>query len=228
MINFCSAPGLHLTDQISCYCERGSNPDFWAEPLNSLSNIAFLIAAYSSWRPVKLAEFQSRQIEISCLIGLTVIVGVGSFLFHTMATVWSALTDIIPIGVLILFYLFLALRLYFRASALLSVLGATCIVAIMFSLPPLLNGSLLYVPPILAVNLIGLYLIRHGVPGAGYAICGALVFLPSIIFRTIDRYPLFCSEMVSGTHFLWHGLNALGIYLLIRAMIEFRRYQETS
>jgi len=226
VINFCSAPGLELTDQISCYCERAGNPAFWAEPFNAFSNILFLVAAYFSREAMKSADIQFGRIAVNGLILLTVIVGTGSFLFHTLATVWSALTDIIPIGILILFYLCLAFNWYFRASIFLSVLGAACIVAIMFSLPPLLNGSLLYVPPIVAVNIIGLYLVWQRLPGAWYSLSGALVFIPSIIFRTIDRSPQFCNETVTGIHFLWHGLNALGIFLLIRAMVEFCRYED--
>ena len=31
------------------YCER-TGPGYWSEPLNALSNAAFLVAAWASWR----------------------------------------------------------------------------------------------------------------------------------------------------------------------------------
>ena len=31
------------SDQVFSYCERGGAPGFWAEPLNALSNGAFII-----------------------------------------------------------------------------------------------------------------------------------------------------------------------------------------
>lgn len=227
-MKLCGTPGLELTDQISCYCERAGNPDFWAEPINALSNAAFLFAAYFGWRFLKSTGLERRKSAIIVLICLTALVGTGSFLFHTFATVWASLTDIVPIGALILFYLILAVHWYLRMSIPAAVLIAVGVVFVMFSLPPLLNGSLLYVPPIVTVNLIGIYLVWRKTPGAWMALSGALIFLPSIIFRSIDRLPQICSETVLGTHFLWHGLNALGIYLLIRALILYCRNQEVT
>ena len=40
---------MDWTAQIDGYCER-LGPGFWAEPLNALTNLAFLIAALVMWR----------------------------------------------------------------------------------------------------------------------------------------------------------------------------------
>ena len=34
---------------IDLYCERLS-PGIWAEPINALTNLAFLVAAFAAWR----------------------------------------------------------------------------------------------------------------------------------------------------------------------------------
>ena len=68
---------------IDLYCERVT-PAFWAEPLNALSNIAFLIAAYAAfdlWR-----RLGKNDPVILALIMVVAVVGVGSFAFHTLAT----------------------------------------------------------------------------------------------------------------------------------------------
>ena len=36
---------MNLGEKIFIYCERGQDPSFWAEPLNAVSNAAFIIAA---------------------------------------------------------------------------------------------------------------------------------------------------------------------------------------
>jgi len=48
----------------------------------------------------------------------------------------------------------------------------------------------------------------------------ALLLLASLGFHAIDH--LYCSELqvsghIFGTHFLWHGLNALVLFTLMRA-----------
>jgi hypothetical protein len=37
----------------------------------------------------------------------------------------------------------------------------------------------------------------------------------SLVFRSIDM--AVCDAMPLGTHFLWHSLNGLALYLLLRA-----------
>ena len=63
------------------YCER-TGAGFWAEPVNAMTNLAFLVAA----------------------------VGVGSFLWHTFATPWAEWADVIPIGLFIAVFLASFLR----------------------------------------------------------------------------------------------------------------------
>ena len=79
---------------IDIYCER-VGPGLWAEPVNALTNLAFILAALASWR---LARQHGRlRVDIVLLIALVAAIGIGSSLFHTFANRWSAAADVIPI-----------------------------------------------------------------------------------------------------------------------------------
>lgn len=88
--------------QIDGYCER-LGPDYWAEPLNALTNAAFVVAALVMWRRVD--GVLERAL---CLI--LVVIGIGSYLFHTHATAWAGVADVAPIVLFSLVYIFAANR----------------------------------------------------------------------------------------------------------------------
>jgi len=86
--------------QFDGYCER-TDFTYWSEPINAVTNAAFLIAAVIMWQ-------RTRGIvgaRLLCIILFAI--GVGSYLFHTHATAWASLSDVAPIGIYILTYLFL-------------------------------------------------------------------------------------------------------------------------
>ena len=89
MVHPCRTPGLDPWEQVSCYCERGYDPSFWAEPLNALSNIAFLIAAVMAYTDLRTARPERGSGMVVALILAVMAVGVGSFVFHTFATKWG-------------------------------------------------------------------------------------------------------------------------------------------
>jgi hypothetical protein len=76
-----------------------------------------------------------------------------------------------------------------------------------------LNGSGNYLPVLAALIAVG-WLIRNN-RQRRLALAAAGVFAVSLIFRTIDH--AVCTAFPLGTHFLWHVLNALVLYLLLRA-----------
>jgi hypothetical protein len=72
--------------------------------------------------------------------------------------------------------------------------------------------------------VIGGYLLATGHRAGGHLIAAGLLFAVSLTFRSIDR--LICQDTAGivtpepiGTHFMWHVLNALLLYLLLRAAI---------
>src|SRR5260370_37275907 len=92
---------------IDLYCER-TDASFWAEPANALTSAAFLIAATAAfwlWRR-QSASHRSRDWPALALIVVVVADGIGSFVFHTLATRGAVLADVIPSRVFIYGYLF--------------------------------------------------------------------------------------------------------------------------
>ena len=76
------------------YCER-IDGSFWAEPLNAVTNAAFLVAALAGfwlWR-----RQGGRDAVTLVLIELVFAIGIGSFLFHTVPNRWTLLADVVPI-----------------------------------------------------------------------------------------------------------------------------------
>lgn len=198
---------MDWTAPVDNYCERLS-PDLWAEPINALSNLAFIIAAFVVWPRIR----GDRGAE-----ALTVIlfaIGIGSGLFHTLANRWSGLADVLPILFFILTYLYFATRralglpkwaawasipLFFPYAA-----GLSWMIS---RIAGPMNGSVGYVT---VAILIAIYALlarsRDPVTAHGLAI-GALILAISIFFRSVDA--ALCQSIPIGTHFLWHILNAV-------------------
>ena len=100
------------TEQLFRYCERGAEAAFWAEPLNALSNAAFLLAAIAAGRELARWPTGGRRTFEALLVLLVAVIGIGSFLFHTLATRWAMYADVIPIGLFMLAYWGYTLRAY--------------------------------------------------------------------------------------------------------------------
>jgi hypothetical protein len=108
--------GMDWTEKIFAYCERAGDPQFWAEPFNAISNLAFLIAAVlAAFYLARTADAATRRVEWT-LVVIVFIIGVGSFLFHTTATRWASVADTAPIGVFMIAYLGYAMRRFLGAS----------------------------------------------------------------------------------------------------------------
>ncbi|MEL7276734.1 MAG: hypothetical protein AAGK98_09685 [Pseudomonadota bacterium] len=77
-----------MFEQVDSYCER-TDFTFWSEPLNAITNAAFLIAALVVFLILRREGRMDPGLGLSLAI-LTAI-GIGSFLFHTFATGWAGL-----------------------------------------------------------------------------------------------------------------------------------------
>ena len=223
-------------EPVSAYCER-SGPGFWAEPANAVSNAAFLLAAAAVARRAARADPPDRP--CLALSGLIAVVGLGSFLFHTLAVYWAMLADVIPIAVFIYAYLFLALRRFLRLSPVRAGTATAGFALFGVALTPMLdgvtgadvsrltNGSIDYLPALIA--LFGMALAVLGRPeerflGTGRRLAGiGLLFLISLVARTTDQ--AVCAVLPVGTHTLWHILNAAVLYGLVSTAI---RHRETA
>ncbi len=223
-------------DKIFAYCERGTNPGFWAEPLNAVSNAAFLIAALMAameWQRFRhdLAGAPRRSGTELALVALVAVIGAGSFLFHTYATPWAMLADVIPISLFMFAYLAYALRRFVGLGWLAMAAGLAMFAAVSGYAEtfecggkPCLNGSVGYLPAFGALLLIGLWLSATRHAAAPCVLAGAGLFAVSLTFRTLDRticpQTALLTGRVLGTHFIWHMLNATLLYVLLSAAIR--------
>lgn len=221
------------------YCERGSDPSLWAEPLNAVSNLAFLLAAYFAARHYRMRRGRRDYVPLT-LIALVGLIGVGSLLMHTLATRWAALADIAPIALFTLVYLAFAMRRYAGAgatpilAAMAALLGASALLGVIGCsadlLPqssvlgrPCLNGSLPYLPTWLALTGMAVYLAAHGHGAAGFLAKASALLALSLVLRTIDFQICAVTELWGqprGSHALWHLLNGLVLYALLRAAVD--------
>jgi hypothetical protein len=212
-------------EPVRAYCER-TDAAFWSEPVNAATNAAFLVAALA-------AALRARgDRPVLALAAVVAVVGIGSFLFHTLANRWSMLADVIPIAVFIHGYFGLALARFFGLRPGLAAVATLAFAGAGFGLAPALdaltgrdlaaltNGSIDYLPALLALLGVGLGLARRA-PWAGRAVLGTgALFVVSLAFRTLDARA--CAALPLGTHFLWHGLNALVLYRLLATAARFR------
>jgi 4-amino-4-deoxy-L-arabinose transferase-like glycosyltransferase len=208
------------SEPLSIYCER-ADASFWAEPVNALTNLAFLVAAgaaYLAWR-----RSEERDRFALALIGVTLAIGAGSFAFHTLATRGAVLLDVIPIAIFVYGYLLFGLRRIFCLAArpALAIVAGFAITsqAFAYALPAgTLNGSGEYLPPLAALMAVGLS--ARSITQRRLILSAGAIFTCSLFLRTVDREA--CALFPLGTHFLWHLLNAAVLYLLLRSAIAGR------
>lgn len=211
-----------LMRSLDGYCER-VGPEYWAEPINALTNLAFVIAAAILWRRCR------GMITGRVLCVLLALIGVGSWLFHTHAQVWSAIADVVPIGVFVLAYVFVATRDFLgqppvRAAATAALfLPFATITLPVFQALPFFQISAAYWPVALLIALYAVGLRRRAPATARGLGIGAGLLGLSLMFRSLDM-PL-CGAIPLGTHFLWHIINGI----LLGWMIEvWRRHMVAS
>lgn len=208
------------TTAINAYCER-TDASFWSEPVNAVTNAAFLIAAalaFAAWRKEPRTDWPA----LALILVLTAI-GIGSFLFHTFANRWSMLADVIPITIFIYVYFFFAMRRFFGLNLLFALaltIGFFAVsAAIGAMLPPrFLNGSGGYLPALGAILVVGVILRPRDHASARTLLAAGGVFAVSLTARSIDAAA--CEAFPLGTHFLWHILNAVVLYILLAALMR--------
>ncbi|MDJ0629949.1 MAG: ceramidase domain-containing protein [Rhodobacter sp.] len=205
---------------IDGYCER-TDPSYWAEPVNAVTNAAFLIAAWVMWRRTRGAGLPLA----TALVVILALIGTGSYLFHTHATIWAVTLDVAPIGIFILLYLFTANLHFWRWPLWVSLVGTAAFIPYAAALVPVFSALPFFgisagywpVPLLIAAYAV---LLRHRAPDTAKGLgIGAAILVVSLIFRSVDE--TFCPALPLGTHFMWHILNGV----MLGWMIEvYRRH----
>lgn len=207
---------MDWSTQLDGYCER-LGPGLWAEPVNFLTNAGFLVAAAIMAR-------RCRGMATGEVLSLILfVIGLGSGLFHSFATLWASTADVLPILGFILAYVFVASRDFLGMRPLVALVPAalflpfSALTVPVFRLIPGIGSSAGYAPVPVIILLYAALLARRAPVTARRLALGALLLVVSITFRSLDL-PI-CPALPLGTHFAWHLLNAV----LLGWMIELWR-----
>lgn len=208
-------------EPVDIYCERLS-PDFWAEPLNAISNIFFIIAAFMAFRLWQRSA--ARSWDLLTMSGLMAVVGIGSFLFHTVATRWASLADVIPIAIFIHFGLGVFLFRVMKLDLMWAMLGAFLYLVFGMGLqkvvpPEFFNRSGQYASAVLLLLLISIAAYIKHVPSAKYFLGAFILFIVSLYFRSMDN--AWCAMIPYGVHYMWHFLNSVVMYFVFKGVISY-------
>ena len=214
---------MDLTAQTIAYCER-TDFTYWSEPVNAVTNAAFLIAA-----AIMAVRLRGSGLTLGwALVAVLTAIGIGSYLWHTHATGWAGLMDVLPILFFILIYVFAATRDFFGLRwwwALLAVVlffpYAIGVAAGIGRVVPGAGANAAYGAVALLIVLYGLGLLGRAPATARGLFIGAGILAVSLTFRALDG-PV-CDVFPIGTHFMWHILNGI----MLGWMIEvYRRHMQ--
>ncbi|MBA4274324.1 MAG: hypothetical protein C0436_01585 [Alphaproteobacteria bacterium] len=204
-------------------CERHTE-GLLAEPLNAVSNLAFLYVAIAIYRYYKSNEdIKPHRIwDVQVMTFLIFIIGINSIIFHSHPTQMTELMDTIPIVLFIMIYF---VSVIFRIGKCTKFQAAVCLVAfvgfthvLIHQFPRALNDSIGYLSSMIALIVIAIYLHMRARPSSQYFMLAAIIGVVSLFCRAIDREV--CSVWPYGTHFLWHSFNALLLYILMKQIIR--------
>jgi hypothetical protein len=200
---------------VDAYCER-LGPGIWAEPLNALTNLAFLVAALLLLRRHAPPSLRVLPVLLAC-------VGLASLAFHTLATRLTGALDSAFIAVFVLYHVVVFAHHYLHLRWSLAWLAAPVFVAFAVVVGLLVRvGPGTYLPALLALLVLAPLSGRDW----GWFAGAAGVFAVSLTLRTLDEP--WCGSVPIGTHFLWHVLNAVTLWLVSEAVIRRARAASRS
>lgn len=211
---------MNLFAHIDNYCER-TDPSLWSEPLNALSNLAFLIAAAMLWH---WARDKPLRNELRALAVLIAFIGICSGLFHVFGTVWGMLLDVGGIALFIFAYIHCYLRQLAQWPLWACWLGVLIFIAEDRGLAKFtsmvggfgLNGSEGYLLPAATLAAFAIWSRHFDKAATPWLSAATSIFVVSLSLRFVDMN--LCAAWTFGTHFAWHLLNALVLYCCVRAL----------
>lgn len=208
------------------YCERTAS-GFWGEPLNASSSL--LVVVVSLLALVHVLRTRSLSPGLIALMALALAIGIGSFLWHTFATRWAELADVLPIWAFIALYGTAVLKNSVKTPIALPVaviFGAIVFVAGLalsmretHMLGDTVSGSTQYLPALFVMFATGRMAWKERHPSFRLIAVAIALFALSFAFRSLDMP--FCSVVPFGMHFLWHVTNCLAFGVLLAALIRF-------
>lgn len=180
------------------------------EPWNALTNAGFLLAAIWGGLALRAAR-RPLPPGAHSLPWLAAAIGIGSFAWHATGAAWAQLADVLPIVCFVLVFLACALRGMLGCSA--RVAGLACLALVASALAAgvaagdALNGSASYLPVLAGLCALARLAAHRRSASRRGLVAASAVFALSLALRTVDL--ALCPHLATGTHWLWHLLNAL-------------------
>jgi hypothetical protein len=214
---------------MSLYCERDL-PGWFAEPLNTVTGLAYLVSAWQAWRQLERARWR-EQWDLHLLAGLIAFVGVASMLWHASGSAWLHWFDAAAVAAFVIAYwqVFLV-----RVSGMgwiglagAWVLTGAWLALFYLALPELFLGSTLVYAPLLGLLLVAVAMsARINRRLARDLLLASVLFVLAMVVRAADQ--LLCEWVIVGTHWLWHLLIAGLLFVLVDGMIRHARLRENQ
>ena len=223
---------IPMGGQLFLYCERGQSTALTAEPFNVASNLAYLLAAAAAAGALSRRPKGERLPSEAGLVALIAMIGAGSIVFHTFATRWAIVADVVPIAAFMLAYTGFAARRFLSLSWPATWLAIALLIAAMTAAAatpcaggPCLNGSAGYLPALIFMIATGIAALKSSPPAGCHLLVASAILGVALALRTLDRelcdkIHLFGSPR--GTHALWHLLTAIMLAVLMRAALTHR------
>ena len=208
-------------NSVDIYCER-LDASFWAEPINAISNLSFIVAGFFLWR--------LRTPHSTLMAVLVILIGLGSFSFHTFANRLTGLLDVLAIALYLVAFAFLIPKQWSKNSLLIE-LGSVLMLIVSIVLAQLLISYLkpalpwlpsgMYLGAWLALIVFALVTQYSNTHAARFLWLAVIIFPASLLSRQLDL-PL--CDSTGGSHWLWHLLNGLTLYLSSYGLCSERRF----
>ncbi|MAZ44659.1 MAG: hypothetical protein CMF48_05760 [Legionellales bacterium] len=204
---------------IDLYCERTSFT-LWAEPLNLWTNLGFIVAAYAIHNHLKGGLYPKYFWLLPLFLYA---IGLGSFAFHLYPIWETMMLDVVPITLFSLSAIIIIQKDLLQVSIPINIASLIFFLVISLLAEQLiqvnwLNNSQGYIPNWLYLGTFASILTYKAHTGGRWLMFAFLVFTTSLMARTVD--PLLCQYWPYGTHFLWHLLNAVGLWAICRAILS--------
>jgi hypothetical protein len=204
------------------YCEQPIYQAFF-EPINTITNLAFMIAGVILFTQLKKKNLLDiKGIYFSSLL---IVIGLGSFAWHLYRSDVTVMLDSIPIAVFVLTYLFFyimqmnknwVLRIGLFLSFFGYVIFLTKVLSEIENYWLLTNGGMQYIVALSFFVVLQIFNRNWNPALIKPSFIVVLLFAFSIFFRQTDL--LVCEYIGFGTHFMWHILNGVVLYLFVRML----------
>lgn len=208
-----------MSRYIDLHCER-IQEGFFEEPLNALSNLGFIIAAFYLYKFIKTKK--NQPFSNYFLVYLCGFIGLGSMTFHITAKMWAAMYfDVLPIAVFAATFMYLFSRHILR----LGMVGTTLLLALLIfenfvfksyvGRAP--DGYVSLIPSAFFLLFICIFMIITKNRSTKNICIATAIAIVAIFCRATDMY--FCDVNPYGMHFIWHSLMGVFMYIVTRELI---------